>query len=208
MTFKIIISLFLQLILVFNMILPACANELESNKCKVSQVKTVENIDIPNFSKLDDNFYRSGQPEGEDYKKLSELGIKTIINLRLSGFNQVRKERKMVESNGMQFVNIPLNPFLHPNRRQIKTYYKIIDNPNNLPVLVHCKYGQDRTGIMTALYRVKVYNWDYNKAYDEMIAFGYHKTLYSRQKHFLWEYIKEVNVFNSIKQTVPLKRKA
>ena len=186
--------------------IPACANGITSGNNQIIQTDVVQTTAIPNFSKLDANFYRSGQPEGDNYKDLSALGIKTIISLRLSGSNQTKNERKIVELNGMKFVNIPLNPFLHPNYKQIQAYYNVLNDPQNLPVLVHCKYGQDRTGIMTALYRVKAYNWNYDKAYNEMIDFGYHKTLYSRQKHFLWEYIMSERAIKTMKQKA--KRKA
>ena len=48
---------------------------------------------------------------------------------------------------------------------------------------VHCEHGQDRTGLIVALYRVKVNGWDKPKSEKEMLALGFHKEL-----HGLWEY--------------------
>src|SRR5438105_11446181 len=40
------------------------------------------NINIRNFGKMDDRFYRGAQPGEQDFKDLAKLGIKTVIDLR------------------------------------------------------------------------------------------------------------------------------
>jgi protein tyrosine/serine phosphatase len=39
------------------------------------------NVNIKNFGKMDDRFYRGAQPNEEDYKDLKALGISTVIDL-------------------------------------------------------------------------------------------------------------------------------
>ena len=43
---------------------------------------------------------------------------------------------------------------------------------------VHCEHGQDRTGLTIGIYRVQHDGWTKEKAYNEMIAHGFHKSLH------------------------------
>src|SRR5689334_8709104 len=43
---------------------------------------TVQETDVKNFGKVNDHIYRGAQPDGDEYKKLAAIGIKTIIDLR------------------------------------------------------------------------------------------------------------------------------
>src|SRR6266508_783852 len=45
-------------------------------------VKKAKAKGVPNFGKLNDHIWRSGQPTKEGYASLKELGVKTIVNLR------------------------------------------------------------------------------------------------------------------------------
>ena len=44
------------------------------------------------------------------------------------------------------------------------------------PTLLHCQHGADRTGLITALYRILYQGWSKDAALDEMQNgdFGYH----------------------------------
>ncbi|HLL73814.1 MAG TPA: hypothetical protein VK421_00840 [Pyrinomonadaceae bacterium] len=39
-------------------------------------------LEIENFGKVNDNYFRGGQPKAEHYGELRRLGIKTVIDLR------------------------------------------------------------------------------------------------------------------------------
>jgi protein tyrosine/serine phosphatase len=41
------------------------------------------------------------------------------------------------------------------------------------PVLVHCKHGADRTGVVIAMYRILYQGWTKEQAVDEMENGGY-----------------------------------
>lgn len=149
-------------------------------------------IPLKNFGRIDNNYYRGAQPTKQGFEQLAGMGIKTVINLRQPFFfseESFLREKAFVNSLGMNYVNIPMLPYEPPTNEQIDLFFKIINDPNNLPVFVFCKQGKDRTGIMTALYRVKYYDWDYNKAYYEMKLHGYHSIVYPNLKKFLKNYI-------------------
>jgi tyrosine-protein phosphatase SIW14 len=47
---------------------------------------------------------------------------------------------------------------------------------------VHCYYGEDRTGVMVATYRIAQQNWTPEQAAAEMNSFGFHYHLYPGMK--------------------------
>lgn len=143
-----------------------------------------------NFKKVDSLYYRSGKINKCDYPNLKNIGIKTVIDLRQNLLGSAQSEKNETNNLGINYFSIPLNPFIPPTKEQINKFFTIIDNTNNLPVLVHCTHGQDRTGIMTALYRVNNNHWTFHQAYTEMLNNGYHPYRYPQQKLFLQKYVK------------------
>jgi len=77
----------------------------------------VNPVEIKNFHKVDENFYRGGQPNDFDIETLSAMGIKTIINLRNPYIfnNGILKQKTLAKHLGMQYYNIPLTPRTPPN---------------------------------------------------------------------------------------------
>ena len=155
-----------------------------------ADLRKIERYPI-NFKKVESNYYRSGIIQKRDYASLTKLGIKTIIDLRMDLFGYAKKEKLMADSLGIKYFNIPMNPFLPPNEEQIKKFFSIMDDENNLPILIHCLHGQDRTGIMVALHRVRNNHWNYAHTYKEMLNNGYHLYKYPKLKQFLKKYASE-----------------
>ena len=186
---KNIITWILSLILISNTLLSANAECFQDNNAQVNIIS--HSIKASHFIQIDNNYYRGGQPDEEDFKNFAKLGIKTVINLRHPYyFNKegILKQKAIANGLGMTYINIPMYQYKPPTQEQINYFFSIINNPNNMPVFVHCWQGRDRTGIMTALYRVRCYHWNYDKAYNEMKNYGYHRFLYPRLKHFLRDY--------------------
>lgn len=144
-----------------------------------------------NFRKVDNNYYRSGKINKCDYPVLRKIGVKTIIDLRMNLFDSAKNEKIAANNNEINYFSIPMNAIIPPTDEQINEFFSIINNTNYLPVLVHCTHGQDRTGIMTALYRLKNNHWTYDKAYKEMLDNGYHPYKYFMQKKFFKKYAED-----------------
>ncbi len=64
----------------------------------------------------------------------------------------------------------------HVKDEDVKRFLQLVRDPNNQPVLLHCKHGADRTGMMVAIYRVVEQGWSKQAAIAEMTqgGFGYH----------------------------------
>lgn len=132
--------------------------------------KSIRLEGVPNLHKIDNHLYRSAQPTKEGVKKLKEMGIETIVNLR-----SFHSDRFEISNTGMGYEHIYMKAW-HPEQKEIVRFLQIVTNPKRTPVLVHCQHGADRTGTMTALYRIIVQGWSKEDAIREMMegGFGFH----------------------------------
>jgi uncharacterized protein (TIGR01244 family) len=126
---------------------------------------------LPNFHKVNERLFRGGQPKKDGIKKLAELGIKTIVNLRGES-DETKAEENEAKSFGMRFFNVPMSSAGRPTEDQIKRIFEIIETAENAPVFVHCRRGSDRTGVIVALFRIKHNGWTDNQAIDEAKRYG------------------------------------
>src|SRR5262245_30692552 len=108
-------------------------------------------IRIKNFGRINTNYYRGAQPDPRDYPALAALGIKTVIDLNQDGRAD---EPVLVKRAGMSFYRIPLTTSDRPSEANITQFLKLVNDPANWPVFVHCQGGRHRTGAMTAVYRM------------------------------------------------------
>jgi protein tyrosine phosphatase (PTP) superfamily phosphohydrolase (DUF442 family) len=133
---------------------------------------------IERFVQVDDRLFRGAQPDVEGFKYLRDLGVRTIINLRLAKDAERLNEKEIVESLGMKYVNIPVEDgnFFTRSRRippeAIQSFFKTIDASDSGPVFVHCHRGADRTGALVSFYRIVRHNWDSARAYAEARQIG------------------------------------
>lgn len=122
---------------------------------------------VPNFGKLNDMIWRSGQPTREGYENLVKEGIKTVVNLRL----EFPKDKDLIPQ-GTHYIYLPIKDEHAPTDAQAKAFLEIAANPANWPILVHCKVGAGRTGVMCALVRSKFDKWDHRTIMKEVGNFN------------------------------------
>lgn len=152
----------------------------------------LSNIRIDNFGRINDNYYRGAQPKDHDYTDLAALGVKTVIDLTDDGRAD---EPGLVQRAGMSFYRIPLTTSDRPNDAAVSEFLRLVNDPANQPVYIHCQGGRHRTGVMTAVYRMSQDAWSADRAYAEMKQYRFegfpgHPELkqfvydyYSRQDH-------------------------
>jgi tyrosine-protein phosphatase SIW14 len=146
-------------------------------------------ITIGNFGEVAPTYFRGEQPEGSDYATLAAFGIKTVIDLQADG--QVN-EKGLVEKAGMAFHRIPMTTHKAPTTAQIAEFLKLVNDPANQPVYVHCAGGKHRTGIMTAIYRMTSDKWTSDQAFREMKQYKFGADfLHPEFKRFVYAYRTE-----------------
>ena len=132
-------------------------------------------VSIPKFRKLNKLVYKGSVPRNEeDILSLKKLGVKTVINLRWGNIQKNRNEKKWCEKSGIKYIHVPMLPGKIPSKKDINKILAILGNINNGPIYIHCKQGVDRTGLVTAIYRVRHDKWPFNLAHDEMMRDGFH----------------------------------
>ena len=127
--------------------------------------------ELPNFHKVSDKLYRGAQPLSGGVKKLAELGIKTIVNLR-GDDERTREEQREAETAGLHYFNVAMPGLSAPSEQQVASVIAIIYSPENQPVFIHCKRGSDRTGTIAAVYRISHDAWTADRAIAEAKLYG------------------------------------
>jgi uncharacterized protein (TIGR01244 family) len=145
--------------------------------------------ELPNFHQVNENLYRGAQPQRGGVKKLSELGVKTVINLR-GASDETRKEQAEAEASGMRYFNIPMSALGRPTDEQVERAMAIIDARENWPVFIHCQRGADRTGVIIATYRILRNQWTGEQAIAEAKRFGMARIQF-RKKGYISDYYKQ-----------------
>jgi protein tyrosine phosphatase (PTP) superfamily phosphohydrolase (DUF442 family) len=125
---------------------------------------------IANFAQVNDELYRGGQPDLKSIQQLKKLGIKSIINLRMS--NDVWTGEHAATAGSIVYTNIPLASLSAPTDAQIAAVLSAIASMPK-PVFVHCQYGCDRTGTIIACYRIQHDHWANSKALKEADDHGF-----------------------------------
>ncbi len=151
----------------------------------------VDKPGLPNLHKLGDAYYRGAQPSAEGMAELQKLGVKTVVNLRA-----VNSDRDEIGKLPLGYEHISFKAW-HAEDEDVVRFLKIVTDPAKQPVFVHCQHGADRTGTMTAIYRILVQGWTKQEAIAEMTQgnFGFH----SIWKNLI-EYVEKLDVEKIRKQ--------
>lgn len=158
---------------------------------QTSQRDKASKIQIKNFGWINETFYRGAQPRDEDYADLAAMGVKTIIDLQQSG---VGREQNMVESQGMKFYRIGMSDKGQPTAEQAELFLKIVNDPANQPVFVHCAGGRHRTGAMSALYRMTHDGWNADQAFLEMKQYDFEYGIgHGPLKRYVYDYYSHID---------------
>jgi len=123
---------------------------------------------LSNVGRVAPGVLRGAQPGKDGYATLKAMGVRTVIDMRTS-----ESEKAQVEAAGMKAIAIPIEMTRDGLREKVDRVVALMADPANQPVYVHCRHGQDRTGIVVAAYRMKQQGWSLADSESEMQAFGF-----------------------------------
>jgi hypothetical protein len=149
--------------------------------------------------------YRSGQMTAGGFADAVErFGIRTIVNFQdeypdpdisLDYFGtRTIKETELCRRLGVRYVF--LRPDLIPRRRvpehrprAIDRFLALLDDPSTYPVLLHCRAGLHRTGVMVADYRMEYEGWTPQQALEELRDNGFGLWVSTSANDYITQYI-------------------
>jgi tyrosine-protein phosphatase SIW14 len=168
------------LLIVLGGIIPFQGQRKHDSRPMHTPAQKIHVTGVKNFGEVTQFLYRGAQPTPEGFKALSEMGVNIVIDARLSGRD---KESKQVNALGMQYVSIPWH-CLFPTDEKMARFLAVLRENHGKKVFVHCRYGDDRTGMMIAAYRMSVEHWTPDEARQEMQQFGFNSVAcYPLQKY-------------------------
>jgi protein tyrosine/serine phosphatase len=132
----------------------------------------VEVAGVPNLSRVTPTFYRSAQPLKAGFPNIGpNTGIKTVVSLRA-----FHSDAKLAKSTDLKLVSVPINTWKINTKDVVQALAEIRRAEADGPVLLHCLHGADRTGLVTAMYRMIYQGWSKADAEAEMRKgnYGYH----------------------------------
>jgi protein tyrosine phosphatase (PTP) superfamily phosphohydrolase (DUF442 family) len=109
----------------------------------------------PNLVQATPQIFTSGQPGPKSLESLKSQGFEAVIYLAPPTVSDaVKDEAKIVGSQGITWVNIPI-AFNNPTGRDFETFAAVMKALAPRKVLVHCQVNM-RASTMTFLYRALV----------------------------------------------------
>lgn len=101
--------------------------------------------------------YRSAQPKGDLDATIAETGLAAVLNLRGGSANDwwYADEVRACRENEVDFYDLPLSAERRPSRRELLLILDLFGRCG-YPLLIHCKSGADRTGLVAALFKMSV----------------------------------------------------
>lgn len=132
---------------------------------------------LSNLHRVTPVIYRSAQPDENSGSAISQLGIKTVLS-----FRKRDKDEPLHSTPGVTFKRYPLYTW-DIEEEDILAVLRIMNDPANQPILVHCTHGADRTGLMMASYRMIIQGWTKEAAIAEMKKGEY-------EYHVIWKNIE------------------
>ena len=150
-------------------------------------------------------FYRSGQLTEAGFRDaVRELGIRTIINVQddvpdpnvwhTHLDRETIKESELCRQMGVRYVwlspdLLPQDELARRNPAVIEQMLDVLDDESSYPVLLHCKAGLHRTGVLSAVYRMEYQGWSRQAAFRELRAHGFGDWVSTTANPYIDQYV-------------------
>jgi protein tyrosine phosphatase (PTP) superfamily phosphohydrolase (DUF442 family) len=152
--------------------------------------------------------YRDGNRDLREFKHaLARTQSKTVVSLiddqelRDPKKPQFLQETNYCTAAGIQYIRIPVKLGGWPTSDDIQTFLKIVQKPDNQPVLVHCAQGVRRTGMFVAAYQESVEKMTPPQAKDQILSFGHKQTDTDDVRRFIDAYDPQTGKIQKLPDT-------
>ena len=152
----------------------------------IQWAQNIADARVNNLHRITPALYRSAQLSREDVPKLQKLGIRKVIS-----FRAFHADDSILAGTQITMQRIRINTWYIRDEDMVAALKALRTADQDGPVLIHCQHGADRTGLVSALYRMVYQGWTREQALDELQHGGY-------GFHPIWQnitnYLKHVDV--------------
>jgi protein tyrosine phosphatase (PTP) superfamily phosphohydrolase (DUF442 family) len=146
-------------------------------------------VTLPLFQRLNANYTRGGQPARGGIGALARLGVMTIIDLR-SIYDHTDEVGVAAERIGLKYYWLPMSVWNPPTDEQANQFVSVVLDDSLGPFFVFCADGVNRTGELSAIYRITHDNWTIGQAIKEMDSLGFNPYYYTLRS-YVWDYARK-----------------
>jgi len=137
-----------------------------------------KNIHLVENKGLKPLVYRSAQLKAKDLAHLiAEKDIDIVLNVRGGSDTEewYKKEKELVLSLGKEYHSLGFSVYRPPNRERFNDIINVIEKAKaeNKNLLIHCRAGADRTGLISAVSQVILYDFPPEEAYRSSLNLAY-----------------------------------
>jgi tyrosine-protein phosphatase SIW14 len=136
-------------------------------------LRTVGIPGLGNFGIVASGIYRSQRPEDPlGYRSAKEIppGVASIIDLE-----PLPDPPAVIAELGIAVIHAPMSTSDHPSIAENEEFLRLVKSAPKA-VLIHCRYGRERTGFRCALLRIDA-GWSLEDAVEEMLQYGFREVL-------------------------------
>ena len=120
-----------------------------------------------NFLQLSDSLFTGGMPKADQLTDAAKQGVKVVINLAPHDVpHALPDEAELVNSLGMQYINIPVN-WNTPTKEGLDKFMDAMDEHKDRKILVHCE-ANFRASAFVSMYRILREGWKPDEALGVM----------------------------------------
>lgn len=126
-----------------------------------------------NFAPVINKIYRSSFPQPNNFTFLKKLKLKSVLCLIPEEYPKIHEEFFRDEKIELFQLGMSGNkePFVKIPHDLITEAIKIVLNPKNQPILIHCNRGKHRTGCLVGVLR-RLQQWSLTIIFDEYRKFA------------------------------------
>lgn len=178
----------------------------KANKHYSRAKKAPSPITIQNFHQVDDTLLRGAKPTQAQMQELKDNGVKTIISFCTNYNPQNPKARtlpdeaKWANKLGINFYWMPFRSKENPLDQDVKAFFRITDKAreNGEKVFIHCRHGADRTGVFSAIYRLRNQNVKLSDVIRELLKYGHDANNNPNIIPFIIDFKSNLNPINKL----------
>ncbi|KAL7664501.1 Tyrosine-protein phosphatase domain-containing protein [[Candida] zeylanoides] len=126
-----------------------------------------------NFAPVINTIYRSSFPQPTNFEFLTTLKLKSVLCLIPEEYPELH--RRFLQEQGIKLFQLGMSgnkePFVKISGELITEAIKIVINPANQPILIHCNRGKHRTGCLVGVLR-RLQKWSLTIIFDEYRKFA------------------------------------